>query len=65
MGATSLGYNAAEWAADYQGYRTSTDPTFAEAQAVIADWREQTKGFQVIHVWPDQPTTTTEEDIPF
>ena len=33
MGATSMGYNAAEWAPDYSGYRVANDPVYAEAKA--------------------------------
>lgn len=37
MGATSLGYNASEWTPDYNGYRTSADPMFAEAEKLLHD----------------------------
>jgi hypothetical protein len=37
MGAVSLGYDGAEWAVAYDGYRTSDDPQFAEAQRLLAD----------------------------
>lgn len=35
MGAVSLGYDAAEWAPAYDGYRVTDDPTYAEALAVL------------------------------
>lgn len=67
-GAVSLGYNAAEWAPDYDGYRTSTDPTYAQAKAIIAK-RQQAlalAGFSVTYRFPDlSPLTTTTEEIPF
>ncbi len=37
-GAVSLGLDASEWMPAFDGYRTATDPTFAEAQAIIDSW---------------------------
>ena len=36
MGAVSMGYDPHEWGPAYDGYRTSDDETFAEAQRIIA-----------------------------
>lgn len=36
MGATSLGYDAAEWAPAFDGYRAADDPAYAEAARIIA-----------------------------
>ena len=58
-GAVSLGYDAAEWAADYHGYRTSTDPAFAEAEALL---KARYSTVRVTH-WP-RPVLVG-DDVPF
>ena len=35
MGAASLGYDPIEWAPAYDGYRTSDDPLYQEAAALV------------------------------
>lgn len=37
MGAVSLGYDASEWMPAYDGYRTSADPMYAEAEKLLHD----------------------------
>jgi hypothetical protein len=56
-GCVSLGYDAGEWASAYEGYRTSDDPKFAEAKAIVdADFRARV---------PLHPPVDTSDDLPF
>jgi hypothetical protein len=42
-GAVSLGYDPYEWSAEYDGYRASDDPLYAEAAAIVRDRYEVVK----------------------
>jgi hypothetical protein len=61
-GAVSLGYDPAEWAPAYEGYRTSDDPTFAEADRLLRDRYSVVK---VVIRDPRAPIIDTSDDIPF
>ena len=61
MGAVSLGYNGAEAMWHYDGYRTSTDPQYAEARKIIAAYQSERQLVKVT-LWPKPDTT---DDIPF
>lgn len=67
MGATSLGYNAAEWAADYGGYRTAHDPTFRLAQQIILKRQRALVdcGFRVIYRFPALSRILATPEVPF
>ena len=58
-GCVSLGYDASEWAVAYDGYRTSDDPTFAEAEALL---KARYSTVRVTH-WP-RPVLAG-DDVPF
>jgi hypothetical protein len=59
MGAVSLGYDPNEWSVAYDGYRTADDPTYQEAQRIIAAYNAE-RALVVVTVH-----NNNDEDIPF
>ena len=64
MGAVSLGYNGAEAMFHYDGYRTSDDEQFAEAQRIIAAASDRAT-WQIVGKRIDAAIADNNDDIPF
>lgn len=58
MGAVSMGFDPYDAMAAYDGYRTATDPEYAEARRIIA-------AHQAANPPAPIPSTVNSDDIPF